>query len=181
MFACGDLLFANFSTNILNGGLIGASFFKCQYCSPCIDPQCAGVYNASFVLLEVQPASTTVGWSYSVSGEIPEIPLRLVELPRLNHVTSGSPTVTEHFGPGLQLTASPTLGYVFLKTPVTVFVQVDPSDITGGTISALDTIFVTPEPAPTFLLGSGLLVIFLYQWQKPQKNPCNTATRSLTA
>jgi len=174
-FTCGTLVFSNFSSNVLNGGLIGASFVVAL--AP--TEEGVGEWAGAYVLFEVQPASAALGWSYSVSGDSFVDQVRWISLPPLNHVTSGDPSVTEHF-----CTSSPCVTDDYLKlgaltatphssgqlthanVPGTVFVQVNPSDITGGTISALDTIFVTPEPISLVFVGSGFVSLLLYRRRK---------------
>jgi hypothetical protein len=163
-FTCGSLIFSNFSDNIVNGGLIGATWLPDPLggFNPCpTGTTCTGAWPHIFVLFEVQPASTAIGWSYSVTGT--DTPIKLVQLPLLNHVVSGDPSVTEHFGDSVVLTASGHSGSGYAFAPASVFVQVNPSDITGGTISALDTIFVTPEPISLLFVSSGLIGIMLYR------------------
>ena len=156
-FQCGGLNFTNFS---------GVADIAASWTSFDSD---------TYVLLEVDPIDAAAGWSYVVSSTVSN-PLELsqVILPVLNHVTSGSPTVAEQFctvpctgqNDGMfadNFKATSDLSKVSGVSAVGPYnVAVFGSDITGGTINGLDTIFVTPEPVSAFLLASGLLGLVLY-------------------
>lgn len=113
-FTCATYTFSNFSSNILNGGLIGASAIYVPYVGAPTDfTMCCGASGAIYLLFEVQPVLPELGWSYSVSAA--GAPIAFAKLPPLNHVTSGSPAVTEHFtNAGGSLALSPGSGYVRL-------------------------------------------------------------------
>jgi hypothetical protein len=151
-FSCGGVTFSDFSSNILDGGLIGASWVEGFGLNPF--DLCCGSWPSDVILLEVQPVSPEGGWSYVASGT--SSPLVYVGLPALNHVTSGNPTVTES-----GMTASETSDGGYIEVPGVIVIQV--SSITGGTISALDTIFVTPEPMTILLMAVGLGFIAFYR------------------
>jgi hypothetical protein len=155
-FQCGGLNFTNFS----GVADIAASYW---WFSP----------RFLYVMLEVDPINAAAGWSYLVSSAVSN-PLQLSEviLPALNHVTSGSPTVEEHFCIA-PCTSQNDTNFIDLTGPSIALngfssefdprnVAVFGSDISGGTINGLDTIFVTPEPVSGFLLTSGLFGLVLY-------------------
>ena len=162
---CGPLTFANFSSNILSGGMIAASY------TIGVPPAPDGGL-ADFVHFVVQPNSPAAGWSYSATATTSGV--GWISLPKLTYVTSGSPTVTEHFctsspctndnylaAGALTATASAGSGYApAYRGTATIYVQVNSSDITGGTISALETVFVTPEPVSALLVFIGLALLF---------------------
>jgi hypothetical protein len=141
------------------GGLTFNSFVGVQYIAGAF--QRMGLFT--YVLLEVDPVDPAVGWSYFSSVNDPFNRLAGFVLPELNHVMSGSPTVTEQFG-SISLTATQSTGATFLlRLGGSVDVRVQGSNIVGGTISGLDTIFVVePEPVSFLLMGSGLLGLALY-------------------
>jgi hypothetical protein len=157
-FVCGPLVFTDFSANILSG---------------LIDAVITPFGNFRFIDFTIQPTSPELGWSYSVTASSAET-VGFIFLPPITHVGSGSPTVTEHFctvspctvddflGVG-SLTTSTTAGSGFAiakqPIPLTLYVKVGPTDITGGTITAFETVFVTPEPATWLTLAVALLTI----------------------
>ncbi len=168
---CGLFSFSNFSSNILTGGLVAASY-TIQPHRPDGDPT-----PTEYLVFDVQPSSPASGWSYEVgmASQFGWIALSGFDTP-----ISGSPTVTEHFCKSTPCTQDNVLavgsltesltgppqpgaenGYygVLQPPPSFIFVQVNSSDITGGTISGLKTTFVTPEPLSALLVCSGLFLL----------------------
>jgi hypothetical protein len=156
-FQCGGFLI----TNISGVADLAVSF----YCN-------SGLGGVCFFTVNVDPINAELGWSYGV-GWTPTGPtvfaVDQVILPPLNHVTSGSPSVTEHVCTG---PCNGNDGFLTVGTDSSVAtglfpggmfadVAVFPGDIKGGAISGLDTIFVTPEPVSGILLASGLFGLVL--------------------
>jgi hypothetical protein len=172
-FTCRGVTFDNFSDNILDGGLIGASFASFPYGVPKFPGfvQCCGMWPGDFIRFTVQPVNPELGFSFRITGEHHYAPLSYMSLPPLNHVTSGNPTVTASMG-GINLTAG-VEGSGYVPIPIDqdnpydyrLLVVVEPEDITGGTISAFSVVIVTPEPSSWVLAALGLGVLRL-KWRR---------------
>jgi hypothetical protein len=174
-FSCRGLTFDNFSDNILNGGLIGATFYNDRFGNITPGMGCCGAWPSDFIQLTVQPIDPELGFSFRVTGSS-SAPLEFVQLPPTFDATSGNPTVTADIS-GIGLNRINGFGGTYapvLRNTVTVVVE----PITGGTISTFSMVFVTPEPSTgtLSLLGLGLLAIGTKR--RPQKFSDSRITNS---